>query len=148
MPDRESKANDSAVQTSLAFLGSLLDDYHPRDFAVRLWDGTVWEAESAGWLARFTLVLKHPGALRSMFWPPGELALAEAYAHGDFDIEGRIEEVFPLADRLLDRRRNTADRLRHGSQLLSLPSVRRGDRPYSWPQGGAIAGQQDERTPR
>jgi cyclopropane-fatty-acyl-phospholipid synthase len=139
VPDRESKANHRAVQTSLSFLKSLLDDYHPRAFAVRLWDGTVWEAES-GWPTRFTLVLKHPGALRSMFWPPGELALAEAYVHGDFDVEGRIEDVFPLADNLLDRRRNTADRLRHGRQLLSLPSVSRGDRPHAGRRAARLRG--------
>jgi cyclopropane-fatty-acyl-phospholipid synthase len=94
MPDRVSKIEDRTVQTSLSFLKGLLGDYHPREFAVRLWDGTMWEAEP-GWPARFTLVLQHPGALRIMFWPPGELALAEAYVHGDFDIEGRIEDVFP-----------------------------------------------------
>jgi cyclopropane-fatty-acyl-phospholipid synthase len=127
MPDRGSKAHDRAPQTSLNFLKGVLGDYHPRDFAVRLWDGTAWEPE-AGWPARFTLVLNHPGALRSMFWPPGELALAEAYLFGDFDIEGRIDDVFPLADHLLDRRRNAADLLRQGRWLLSLPSVHRGYR--------------------
>src|SRR5215211_8373796 len=109
MPDRGSKVYDRALQTSMNFLEDVLGDYHPRDFAVRLWDGTAWEPE-AGWPARFTLVLKLPGALRSMFWPPGELALAEAYVHDDFDIEGPIEDVFSLADHLLDRRRNVAHR--------------------------------------
>jgi cyclopropane-fatty-acyl-phospholipid synthase len=139
MPERGSKTEDRAVQTSLSFLEGLLGDYHPRDFAVRLWDGTVWEAEP-GWPAHFTLVLKYPGALRSMFWPPGELTLAEAYVHDDFDIEGRIEDVFPLADYLLDRRRNVADRLRHSRRLLSLPSVRRGDRPRAGREAARLRG--------
>jgi cyclopropane-fatty-acyl-phospholipid synthase len=126
-PDMGSKAHDRAVQPSLSFLEGLLGDYHPRDFAVRLWEGTVWEPEP-GWPARFTLVLNHPGALRGMFWPPGELALAEAYVHGDFDIEGRIDDLFPLADHLLDQHRTVAELLRHGRWLLTLPSDRRGDR--------------------
>ena len=76
MPD--TKTGDRAIRKSLSFLDSLLGEYHPRDFAVRLWDGTVKDAEP-GQPARFTLVLKHPGALRTMFWPPGEISLAEAY---------------------------------------------------------------------
>jgi len=49
-------------------------------FAVRLWEGTTWQAEpSSGEPPRFTLVLQHPGALRKMFLPPSELNLGEAY---------------------------------------------------------------------
>jgi len=89
-----------------------------------LWDGTVWEAEP-GQPTRFMLVLKHPGALRKMFWPPGELALAEAYIYDDFDIEGRILDVFPLADYLLNGRWSLNERLRHARRLLNLPSGNR-----------------------
>jgi cyclopropane-fatty-acyl-phospholipid synthase len=64
-----------------------------------------------------------------MFWPPTELALAEAYVHDDFDIEGRIEAVFGLADHLLaGRRRGAVERLRFGARLLALPS---GKRPHA-----------------
>ncbi len=125
MQERKAKDGDRAVRTALRFLQDLLGDYRPRDFAVRLWDGTVWEAEP-GRTAHFTLVLKHPGALRGMFWPPNELALAEAYVYDDFDIEGRIEAVFGLADHLLaGRRRSAVDRLRLGARLLALPSRKR-----------------------
>ncbi len=122
------KTGARAVQGSLSFLQDLLSDYRPRDFAVRLWEGTTWGAER-GQPVRFTLVLNHPGALRTMFWPPGELPLAEAYIHDDFDIEGSIEDVFPLADHLLGRHRSTSERLRQGRRLLSLPNARRGARP-------------------
>ena len=54
--------------------------------------------------ARFTLVLRHPGALRAMFWPPNELHARRGILHDDYDIEGDIEAVFPVADYLLDRR--------------------------------------------
>ncbi len=68
------KTVDTSVVTSLSLLEDLLSSYHPRNFAVRLWDGTTWEAEP-GQPTRFTLVLQHPGALRMMFLPPNELSL-------------------------------------------------------------------------
>jgi cyclopropane-fatty-acyl-phospholipid synthase len=58
------------------FLDALLKDCPRRDFQVRLWDGTEWKAQTQ---PRFTLVLKHPGALRAMFSRPSELTLGEGY---------------------------------------------------------------------
>jgi cyclopropane-fatty-acyl-phospholipid synthase len=121
------KTGDTAVRKSLSFLDDLFAEHRPRDFAVRLWDGTLWGPEP-GQPARFTLVLEHPGALRSMFWPPGEISLSEAYIYDDFDIEGEIEAVFPLADHLLSRRRNLAESLRQARRVLALPAGRRGRR--------------------
>ncbi|HEX6554950.1 MAG TPA: hypothetical protein VF026_19440 [Ktedonobacteraceae bacterium] len=72
------QTKDTTVETTLSLLQDLFDFYHPRDFAVRLWDGTLWPADE-GQPTHFTLVLQHPGALRAMFLPPGELALGEAY---------------------------------------------------------------------
>ena len=118
-------ATSQAARTTLSFLRDLLRDYHPRDFAVRLWDGTTWEAEP-GQPTRFTLALQHPGALRRMFWPPTELALSEAYVYGDFDVEGEMEAVFPLGEHLLGGRRprlaETVRLARHLPALLRLPS--------------------------
>src|SRR5690348_9462285 len=71
-----------AVQTTFSLLSDLLAFSSPRRFAVRLWDGTIWEPEP-GQPPLFTLVLQHPGALRSMFLPPSELALGEAYIFND-----------------------------------------------------------------
>jgi cyclopropane-fatty-acyl-phospholipid synthase len=110
-------------EATRAFLRDLLGDY-ARDFAVRFWDGTLWEPD-AGREARFTIVLRHPGAVRAMFWPPGELTLSEAYLYGDFDIEGDLEAVFPLADHFLGREPGLAERLRRMRRLLALPSERR-----------------------
>ena len=118
----ERRRSDRAADVTLALLADLLGDYRPRDFGVRLWDGSRWEPEP-GQRERFTLVLRHPGALRRMFLPPSELALAEAYIYGDYDIEGDLEAVFPLADRLLvERPLSAGTRVRHARRLLRLPA--------------------------
>jgi cyclopropane-fatty-acyl-phospholipid synthase len=114
------KTLDNAVSTTMSLLHDLLGSHHPRNFAVRLWDGTTWEAEE-GQPTRFTLVLQHPGALRKMFLPPSELALGEAYIYNDFDIEGDIEAVFELGDAILSREWGKVEQLRYGARLLSLP---------------------------
>lgn len=90
------------------FLNALLGDYPRRDFQVRLWDGTIWGAETQ---PRFTLVLRHPGALRALFFSPNELTLGEAYIYNNLDLEGDIEAAFDLADYLLDQRRSLGKRL-------------------------------------
>ena len=120
------KTSDQAVQTTLSLLQDILGPSAPasakRDFAVRLWDGTVWRPEpAAGEPARFTIVLQHPGALRKMFLPPNELTLGEAYIYNDFDIEGDIEAVFSIADQFLEGRWGKVEQLRYGQRLLSLP---------------------------
>lgn len=117
-------AEDPHVQTSLAFLDLLFGDVRPRDFQVRLWEGTTWGPEP-GQPANFTIVLKHPGALRAMFWPPEELTMAEAYLYDDFDIEGSIEHVFRLADPLLEKSWTVSKRAALGRLLLKLPDERR-----------------------
>jgi len=88
---------EPAARTALALLQRVFADYGPRDFAVRLWDGTLWPAD-AGRVARFTLALNHPGALRRMFLPPSELNMGEAFVRGDFDVEGDLVACISLAD--------------------------------------------------
>jgi cyclopropane-fatty-acyl-phospholipid synthase len=110
------------AEATLAFFQELLAGT-PRNFSVRLWDGTLWEADPSE-ESRFTVVLRHPGAARAMFWPPGELTLSEAYLYDDFDVEGDLEAVFPLADQLLAREPSLSDRLRRMRRLLALPSGR------------------------
>ena len=105
MHTQEAPVSDRAVKKTLSSVQNIFGPYHPRNFAVRLWDGTTWDPEH-GRPARFTLVLRHPDSLKKMFWPPGELTLAEAYIHDDFDIEGDIESVFLLADHLEERSGN------------------------------------------
>jgi cyclopropane-fatty-acyl-phospholipid synthase len=117
-------AQDPAAQKTLEVLDDLLKDY-PRDFAVRLWDGTT-VPPVAGHETRFTLVLEHPGSLRALLWPPNQLSMAEAYLYGDVDIEGDIEAVFPFADHLLlERDWTLAQKTQTAAKLLTLPHERR-----------------------
>lgn len=109
---------ETASLASVEFLDALLADYPNRDFQVRLWDGTTWGAVQQ---PRFTLVLKHPGALRAMFSRPSELTLGEAYIYDDFDIEGDLEAVFQLADFLLEQERNLGKTLDLAKRLQKLP---------------------------
>lgn len=113
--------HDSGVQDSWAFLKELLTGVCPRDFAVRLWDGTNLPPDD-GQPTRFTLVLQHAGALKRMFSSPTELTLGEAYIYNDYDIEGDIEAAVRLRGALV-RARTFAERLRLGSLLLKLPET-------------------------
>src|SRR5438552_383955 len=110
---------DPAVQQSLAFLQDILAGYHPRDFAVRFWDGSVWEPE-AGQEPRFTLVLTHPGSVRRMFWPPRRLTVTEAYIFEDYDIEGDMEAFWGVCHHMSDR----------GKAIKGLEKLRWGLRLY------------------
>jgi cyclopropane-fatty-acyl-phospholipid synthase len=93
-----------AADRTLALLDELFAGYR-RDFAVRLWDGTERGPDTDA-PPRFTLVLKHEGALRAILATPSRLQLsfAEAFLYGDLDVEGELEAVFPLADFLFIER--------------------------------------------
>ncbi|MGE5190223.1 MAG: class I SAM-dependent methyltransferase [Gemmatimonadota bacterium] len=108
------------TEAGLAFLQALFRDCEPRDFAVRLWDGTTWSPEPGRGPA-FVLAVHRPDALRRMFWPPTELALGEAYVRGDFDVEGDFESAFALADHLTAFRPRLTERLALARLLLALP---------------------------
>lgn len=115
----DSNSTDKTVQLCVSLLERALHHYHPRDFAVRLWNGTVWGPER-GHPARFTVAIRRPEVLRKMFLAPSQLSLAEAYISGQFDIEGDLEEVFPLAEYLLHPMLSLSDRLRFGWDVLHL----------------------------
>ena len=99
-------------------LDKLFAECPRRDFQIRLWDGSMWGAVER---PRFTLVLKHPEALRRMFFDPSELAIGEAYIYDDFDIEGDIEAAFDLADYLLGREHSFAKSTALARWLQKLP---------------------------
>src|SRR5947208_11223289 len=125
MTTSTTKGSDQAVQTTLSLLQDLLGSLHLPPFAVRLWDGTLWQSTSdTGEPARFTMVLQHPGALRTMLLPPNALNLGEAYIYNDFDIEGDIVAAILLGDHLLDEQWGKMTRMRYGKRLLSLPKTR------------------------
>lgn len=118
------KTPDRIRRKCMSVLRDLLGGLHPRDFAVRLWDGSTLEEEQ-GEPRRFTMVLKHPGALRALFRSPSELSLGEAFIYDDFDIEGDIGSAFALADHLVNLQPGVGGRLRIARQLLTLPSQER-----------------------
>ncbi len=118
------KAPDSAVGNNLSVIRDVMRDYHPRDFAVRFWDGTTWDAEP-GIPARFTLVINHPAVLEKILRKPDDLTLGEAYIYNDIDVEGDMESAFSLADYLSTHRPGILQRLRIGGHLLALRSRRR-----------------------
>jgi cyclopropane-fatty-acyl-phospholipid synthase len=109
------------AQLSMEFLSNLLALYPKCDFQVRLWDGSIWGTERP----RFTLALKHPGALRQMFLSPSELTLGESYIFDDFDIEGDIDAVFDLADYLVTQGSDGLTRSLHLNNMPRKLPVRR-----------------------
>lgn len=118
VPARQSRARQ-LTQAILTDLFLFARD-GPRDFAIRLWDGQV--LPGAGALPpRFTLVLTHPGALRRMFLPPGELTVAEAYVRGDFDLEGDVVAAMALATTFAAL--TPGDWLRLAYRVISLPAT-------------------------
>ncbi len=119
---------DRTVGVGLNFFQTLLGDYHPRNFAVRLWDATTWEAEP-GEPTRFTLVIRDPGGLRRMFCPPSDIRLGEAFIHGDFDVEGDIHGIFALRDHIAAFRLDPKLWLSYGKLLLTLPRKDNGTSP-------------------
>jgi cyclopropane-fatty-acyl-phospholipid synthase len=118
------KQQDAIAYRTLEFLQELLRDYHPRDFTVELWEGARWAPEAAQF-SRFTWRINHPEALRTALAPRSELALGEAYIYGDFDLEGDMAGVFPLADHLLHKQWSTKEKLNLSSRLSGLPMRRR-----------------------
>jgi cyclopropane-fatty-acyl-phospholipid synthase len=108
----------------------LLHDYHPRDFAVSFWDGSQWPSENS--TPRFTLLVRHPDALRRMLKAStNNLSLSEAFISGDLDVEGDIEAAMPVANYLMGRNWPAFTMLRLGKNLLGMPRlerVRRKDR--------------------
>jgi cyclopropane-fatty-acyl-phospholipid synthase len=105
-------------QLGVELLADLLADYPTCNFQVRLWDGS----SLGSYHPRFTLLLKHPGALREMFLSPTELTLAESYIFDDLDITGDIEAAFEVAEHLLTKsNRGLVQSLHLASALRKLP---------------------------
>jgi cyclopropane-fatty-acyl-phospholipid synthase len=112
---------DVPAHLSDGLLDKLFADYPRRDFQIRLWDGSRWGADEP---PRFTLVLRHPEALRRMFLDPSELAIGEAYIYDDFDVEGDIEAAFDLSDYLLGQQRSLGKSSTMARWLRKLPRGR------------------------
>ncbi|MGB8768481.1 MAG: cyclopropane-fatty-acyl-phospholipid synthase family protein [Candidatus Korobacteraceae bacterium] len=119
MPTLAASVTDRPIDISHQLLEAITADYPRRDFAVRLWDGSTWgNAEQP----RFTLVLKHPGALRHMLLGASELTLGEAYIYDDFDVEGNLEAACEFGAHLLAHSLELSDKLHVAHLLLKLPA--------------------------
>ncbi|HEX7571759.1 MAG TPA: cyclopropane-fatty-acyl-phospholipid synthase family protein [Bacteroidota bacterium] len=125
MHTQEILSNRAGVQTGLSILRHIFSGYHPRDFAFRFWDGTVWGPE-AGQVPQFTFVLRHAGALRKMFLHGDDLSLGEAYIYDDVDLEGDINAALAMAERLVGMRISMAEKAHIAGLLLLLPSDGKG----------------------
>src|ERR1700722_9366816 len=124
---KQAQTEDGAASKARAIFRLLLQDYHPRDFAISFWDGSEWPAESES--PRFTLMVKHPDALRRMLRAStNDLSLSEAYINGDLDVTGDLEAAMPLANYLAGRSWPAVTVLRIGKHLLQLPRLDRSRR--------------------
>ncbi|MFW5951295.1 MAG: class I SAM-dependent methyltransferase [Gemmatimonadota bacterium] len=108
-----------SASATLDVVRALFAPLDVRDFAVRLWDGTVWRPPAAG-APRLTLVLTRPETLRRLLRAGSEAALAEAYLNGDVRIEGDIFAVPEFARALLGRKWTVPERTRIAVRLRSL----------------------------
>ncbi|MGH7737342.1 MAG: class I SAM-dependent methyltransferase [Candidatus Tyrphobacter sp.] len=92
-----------AARTTLQALATLFGDDYERRFGVALWDGT-----RVGPQQPFTLVVRHPGALRAALRAPVELSAGRAFAAGLLECEGNVEaavDALMLAASSLDAAR-------------------------------------------
>jgi cyclopropane-fatty-acyl-phospholipid synthase len=133
---------DDPIAPFRLVLGEVLSGLRPRFFDVRFWDGSVWPGDSAA--PRFTLVLRHPGAVRRMFWPPRPLSFASAYVYDDFDVEGDMLPFPHLCDYLVRQvpTMPLAQRLRLAWRIWNLPRVAR---PRTGRQPAQLAGRPHSR---
>lgn len=66
--------------------------------------------------------MNHPGALRKIFSDPSsELRIGEANIYDEFDIQGDIEAVYPIAEFLAEIGISMSEKLRLGWELRKLP---------------------------
>jgi cyclopropane-fatty-acyl-phospholipid synthase len=120
-----------------AALEVLLGPAAERTYAVRYWgeseeaagrsagareaEPAGGSAEHAGTAPAFTLVFRHPTAVRRMFLPPSELRFGEAFVRGDIDIEGSLEAAARVAEQLRARLASLTPLRRALPHLLALP---------------------------
>jgi len=107
-----------AVRWTLEILESLLGPTGLPGVSVRLWEGTVWPNNEPR-LA--TLILNRPSALKEMLGGGSEVAVAEAYVHNAFDVEGDMIAACALSDHLAKQTLGWTKTLRIAAQLAKLP---------------------------
>ncbi len=121
MGERKQFVQEKSASRAMTLVHELLREYHPRNFAVELWDGSHWDPDP-GQFCRFTWHINHPSTLRALLRSDRQVALGEAYIYNDFDISGDILAIFQVAQYLADKHFSAAEKLRLGSLVLGLPS--------------------------
>lgn len=115
--------SESAVATSTRVL-KIVSEGFPGCYLVRFWNEDSWKYGTSE--PRFTLVLRHPGAVRAMFLHLAKSAVGfgEAYVFDDFDIEGDFEAFTQWLSHLVDNddRHSLWWKLGIARLLLKLPS--------------------------
>lgn len=127
-----SVAATSVAEATIGFLDRLFAHTPLQNVSIRLWDGTPWPDEQP---RAATVVLKHPGALRSMLAPGHAKGIGEAYLRDDFDVEGDIEQAVELALALEHRPSGWLEALTSYYQLQRLPAAPHPAPPAARPAG-------------
>jgi cyclopropane-fatty-acyl-phospholipid synthase len=119
-PPASTHSPDPAAARTLRLLAVLTEGYQG-NFLVRLWNGQTWQPGTGP--TPFTLALKHPGALRAMFWPFDNMGVGESYIFDDYDIEGDVFAFTMLLKHLVKLRqsRSLGSKLRLLWALSKLP---------------------------
>lgn len=108
------------IRATQQLLAALFGPPEERAFAVRLWNGLVESPPSI--TPAFTLVLRRPGTLRRMLFPPSEMSLVEAYISGDADIEGSMEAATALGDAVVRQIGSLGGYIRLLPSIVALPT--------------------------
>ena len=87
--------------------------------SVQSWTGELWGDPDAP----ATIVLKGPGALRSMLLPPNDLSAGEAYVFDDVDFDGDVFAVVSFGARLAGSGTSLVTKLRLLRLLRQLPAT-------------------------
>lgn len=119
-PDTTGADRATSLHSTRRILCELFGPPEARAFAVRYWDGSG-DPGGTGAAPSFTLVLRHPGALRRMLYPPSELGLAEAYLRNDYDLEGDIEAAVGLLAELARYFRSPLQSVQLLARVRALP---------------------------
>jgi len=116
------------IATSKSIFEMLCDHAGRFNIAMRCWNGDIWGPADAA----ATIVLRHPGSLRSALLARSDLTAGEAYVFDDIDIEGDIIAALEFVAGLGDLRSDHRGALRLLGKIRTLPSDNRrstGTRP-------------------
>lgn len=107
--------------SSFAFIKELFKAAGTQSFAIRLWTGATLRSQTIT-KPEFTIVLKHPGALRRMFAHATEVNMGEAYVFDDYDVEGDMEAAVRFGTHLMSLDAGVVAGLRLRMLIEELPS--------------------------